>query len=616
MELALPIMALGSLYFISNQQQQQRQPVNRNNLETFATSNPRQTQLPNVDIPSKNYPDDSVSVYDLDRTSNLSRQDLNSDGKSESVYTDRFFDKNQSDREAPVELPLSLTGEQVSENYYQHGNMVPYFGGKIRGLGVNDNSYESQMDTYTGAGSQQISKKEQSPLFEPLNSNQNQNGMYNSSEFIQERVAGNVSSRMDGVRPFEQENIAPGLGLGSDTNNGSKDGYNNTMMMRETWQNKNVDELRVSSKPKASEYSLIGYETAPHSSVQNMAVHGIQEKNRPETSFEMGSDRLFTSLGAFGAAATVQPELVQKYVNRNETDINSSYTGNAGCDVEGQYSTDGKYLDPHKQQLGAIPLTSVAATGRLVTENEFGTNGFNVLPNARSANAAGDSDSYFGIFGGTVRAIVTPVIDVFKPTRKTQTQNMRVYGVAKGVEKGYIFDSNNVKNQPGVTNRQYQSIDGLSRPNINRGQDGTAYKVSALSFNKTARDTQLTEYKGGAGSGSQPNKPASYKSNYAQHNNETKSSTLSGYTPGGNAAYFNNDSGLTRMKPEDSNVSDNRELVSSRRGLPPSMDQLGHSSDLKDSDKTWEIYNKDRNSKDLLLAFLDNPYTTQNFSQM
>ena len=40
----------------------------------------------------------------------------------------------------------SLTGEKVTKDHFKHNNMVPYFGGSIRGNTKEMNSYEQILD--------------------------------------------------------------------------------------------------------------------------------------------------------------------------------------------------------------------------------------------------------------------------------------------------------------------------------------------------------------------------------------------------------------------------------------------------------------------------------------
>jgi hypothetical protein len=366
--------------------------------------------------------------------------------------------------------------------------------------------------------------------------------------------------------------------------------------------------------------------------VNSAATHGVQEKNRPDTAFEMGSDRLFTSLGAYGEAATAQPSLIPRYVNRSETDTHSSYTGIAGADVDGSYLSDGRYMQPHKQQLDALPCAPISVAGRGgAAEGEYGMSSIQaagVLPNARVANAAtaggATGAGYFGVLGGAgasgvLHAVTAPILDVFRPTRRAKTApNMRVYGSARP-EGGasYAFNADATANRPAATNRQFQSVDGLARPNVNRGQNTTAYEISSASFGATSRSDQLSSYIGGASLASEPCKPTSYSSGYAQRNNESKSSVLTGHTPSGSAGYFNTATGAVRLH-DDSGMRVTRDPAANRgvgMGIaPPGAHQLGQSSDVRDYQSQWEKCHKERNSKDLLLAFLHNPYTTASFS--
>ena len=61
----------------------------------------------------------------------------------------------------------SLTGNKITKQELKHNNMVPYFGSKMRTVSTGPNSNEGLLDSYTGGGSQNVSKKEVSPLFKP-----------------------------------------------------------------------------------------------------------------------------------------------------------------------------------------------------------------------------------------------------------------------------------------------------------------------------------------------------------------------------------------------------------------------------------------------------------------
>ena len=178
MEIAIPGIALGLLY-VANNQNKEEEKVNEN----FTSRN----ALPNTNIPDKNYPtNDMVVSSELEKTSSISRVNrYDSDG----VYTDKYFHSRQNDNKQDTydeELPFySMTGEKVGTDYFKHNNMVPYFGSKTRTVNTGPNSNEGLLDNYTGGGSQNVSKKEQSPLFKPDENVQWANGMPNQSEFSQ-----------------------------------------------------------------------------------------------------------------------------------------------------------------------------------------------------------------------------------------------------------------------------------------------------------------------------------------------------------------------------------------------------------------------------------------------
>jgi len=209
MELAIPLVALAGLYFVSKKEDRSTEGRGRGR-ENFRG----QTQLPNVDIPNKNYPDEHPVVsQENELTSKLSTVNAID---SPYVYTDKYFNPNMnkstvnaysnmtiSGTEQQKSPYYSLTGDKVKEDYFSHNNMVPYFGSHIRSRTLDGNSNESILDSYQGQGSQTITKSEQSPLFAPGENYNYAYGAPNQNDFYQSRV--NPSLRMANVKPFEEE---------------------------------------------------------------------------------------------------------------------------------------------------------------------------------------------------------------------------------------------------------------------------------------------------------------------------------------------------------------------------------------------------------------------------
>ena len=101
---------------------------------------------------------------------------------------------------------------------------------------------------------------------------------------------------MNNINPFKEPQVAPGLNLGyTSEGQGGFQLWNGAS--RELWMAKTVDEMRVTTNPKASGNSILGYEGPANSHIKTMGSQGKQEKNRPERDFEMTQDRYLTTTG-------------------------------------------------------------------------------------------------------------------------------------------------------------------------------------------------------------------------------------------------------------------------------------------------------------------------------
>ena len=157
MELAIPLVALGGMYVISNQESNNR----KNTIENYENINKQ-----NNDIP-ENYPN-------LTQVSNENVKKY----KNPNMVTDRYFTDGkmyQKNKNGPDQFGnttkennlTSLTGNTINKTDFQHNNMVPFFGSKIRGRTYDANQSESVLDNLNGTGSQQVKKQEVAPLFKP-----------------------------------------------------------------------------------------------------------------------------------------------------------------------------------------------------------------------------------------------------------------------------------------------------------------------------------------------------------------------------------------------------------------------------------------------------------------
>jgi len=563
MELAIPLIGLGGLYLISNHPKEPK-PAN---IERFTNAGNR-ADLPNTNIPDKNYPNETVQNIAYDKTAKLSTINTYEDGNGNTVFTDKYFNSNQNNNETATYRSSSqyqsLTGDMVSIDSFSHNNMVPYFGSNVRGRTGDANRYESTLDNYTGSGSQIIKKVEQSPLFKPSENVQHAYGAPNMNDFYQTRAGQNLNTNMNGVKPFESVSVAPGLGLGYGTEGSG--GFNSGMGDRDQWLPKTADQLRVASNPKASEYGLLGYETAPiHfvSKSSDVSSMGRMEKNRPDTVFEMSKDRYFTTTGV-QKNQPMHAEIVDRRTTRQDT--TTDYQGVARSAIDGTYMT-GEYMPSKNIELGSVPLSHATASGKYsASEGDYSLKSNTAYPNNRAYNAptAGGENYFAGVStGGVIGAVIAPLLDVLRPSRKENTiGSMRPYQNPKTtVSNSYVY---NPSDCPAPTIRE-MTENSKKHYQVNRNQEGGAYMVSTQTPVNTNRLTTTTDY---TGSASRSVAQTSYEAGYNQRNNDLKSSTVAGYTTAGNMGLFNGDMNPTKM-PNDAIYKNTREITGNRAPVLP-----------------------------------------------
>jgi hypothetical protein len=592
--------------------------------------------LPNTNEPNRIYDNASIQypLMDannvLDRTEKLDHDNLYT-GKA---HTDKYFNvldpenrflldsQRQQRPSADVRsggyeqdaVYTSLVGEPVKASYFQHQNMVPYFGGKMKQRQFDPNGFESLMDAKTGSGSQQITKTERSPLFQPDQNSHWAYGMPNQNDFMQSRV--NPSNRMANVKPFEEERVAPGLGLGY-TAQGSG-GFNSGMMDREAWLPKTVDNLRVSNNPKAGGSGLYGYEGPADSMIKSMATSdqmGRMEKHRPERTFEVGSDRLLTTTG-LEKGQTLRSTVVERNITRHDT--GTEYVGVAQSQLSpGNESMDGEYMVSRRQNFGQVPTGIAGQTNAVGAENDYGVKSHRAYNNNRSTADAVGSGGYFGALSSAISAAVLPVLDVLRPSRKENTVgNLRIYGDAGStVSQSYVLNPND----RAPTTMRETTERSKFHMNINANQLGGGYKVTAHQPAHTERSSQSDSYYAGGSSASGDRRQMrAYDAEYRQRNNDIKAQTIDGRMQQGNMSLLNNNVNI-RAYDRSPNLqqTERAPIPSGNRGVnsvTPSLDAMGAFS--LQNKPTVEQSQSNRMDGAMLKAQLQgNPYALQPFAK-
>lgn len=289
-----------------------------------------------------------------------------------------------------------LSGRRMSA--FEHSNMVPFISSKQ--AGGQDSSGSRVLETYTGTMQYRPAKHEVESFYD-----QRQDittGMPSSTDFAQNRV--NPSGLRNGVLPFQQERVGPGIGLGAD--DGPSGGYQQ-FEIQEYARPKTVDELRIANNPKISyEAPLISGQLGRERAVLPV----IREMDDP---CEIGPSSFVPNAGPYTKPA-VHGEILPLVTNRGngaEAYLPPASTNARGGNYE-NYTADIKREDvePNRNIFMNPLLTNGAYNSEFVTESFF-------LPPTLKEVCADRTvaDSFMSV---PLQALLWPVFAVLNSSKK------------------------------------------------------------------------------------------------------------------------------------------------------------------------------------------------------
>lgn len=589
-ELAIPIVALGGMYILSNMDKDKKK------VEALENMNNSHNIIRNEQI--DNYP----VTFPKQKKASSKSTNVNS-YTNPNQFTDEYFDPNKYNKiSAQKNNPgsvgnnnnpnvYSLTGDVINKNNFTHNNQVPFFGAKIKGATVDYDIAQNILDSKQGTGSQHFSKEEQAPLFKPEDSMNFTHGAPNNTDFIQSRM--NVGMKMSNVTPWEQVHVGPGLNQGYTTS--GTNGFNSGMEARDTWLPKTVDDLRVTTNPKLT-FGLDGHQGPAASHIKNLGIEGKIEKHLPDTYYTVGPDRWFTTTGEEKGQTTRSQILLP---DQKSACTSTEYFGGAIDSGEAAY-VKGHYEDSKKIELGPPQITNaVASNQNYAGKNDYGIDGYNVLPNNRTTT---QSMTEMGPLYGMARAVVAPILDILRPSRKENVVgNLRPTGNASGSNNTYVYNPND---KTKVTNRQMTEANiDLNHLNV-QGQQGHAYLVTDHQASELQRDTTNYSHIGGSSGNANNMGVTTYNAAYNQRNNTNK--THINRPNQGGTQIFNQQTNICIDKNE-CDRNNNRMWIP--QGGPTVITSTEQYGQLQGMQTYNENIQTDRMNPDILTAFKNNPYT-------
>lgn len=488
--------------------------------------------------------------------------------------TPQYNDKNSM-------MVSALSGQRMQASDFTHNNMVPFFGGRIKqNVAVETNT--SLLDSFTGAGSTDIRKKEVETMFNTAQTPfGNPYGLENSTEFLQGRI--NEPRNRAGEKPFEPTRVAAGVGekFGLTGKGGFQQMEVNEIMRKAM---PTTEKLRVADNPKNTYITpVVPGQRFIASSPDNP---GEVRKYRPDTFYVDEAGERF--VGAFSEESqreTNRPVQVMKFVARPET--SSENIGVAASQDFQEGYVSGEYRTPMAQQYGGAGFRNADMTTYYTgnpdqAEADYGRSSIEIRPNERLAT----TDRVMGLNLAPADTVQVPIHynDPARPTRREETsgnirQTATPVGYAQGAPAVTVWDPSDVA-------RTTIKETTINWGNLGLGIASAANQPSKLKVydpDDIARPTQKaaisakSEYFGG---GEAARKDfTSHDAAYNMRLNPNKEQIAKGRKPiagNGNVGVFTGEKLGVTYKKLDADIVNDRELtVNNVSGLPPGAGDIG-----------------------------------------
>lgn len=311
-----------------------------------------------------------------------------------------------------------LSGIEFKPGDFKHNNMVPFFRGEVK-QNTYDGANRQILDDYTGAGSYQYAKREQTPFFEPTKMpTGNPFGLEATTDFMESRV--NDPRNRANEAPVEPIRVGPGLNQGFThipTGGFQQQAGEEYLLERMP----RTDDLRTANNPKLTyEKPVVPGAHFITASGTADTVGEVRKYNPDRYFINENGERNFVTTGA-NIKNTARATQVLKDTTRVET--TTEYAGPAAQTEGNATYTVPSAKAPLVKQHGPWGYRNADASGYFnkntdAEQNDYGKKGVEIRPNERfytgervqATNLAPDA-----------RETALPIQDFVKPTRAEET---------------------------------------------------------------------------------------------------------------------------------------------------------------------------------------------------
>ena len=444
----------------------------------------------------------------------------------------------------------SLSGNTIRPEEFTHNNMVPFYGGRVK-QNMRAAANNSLLDTYTGAGYTQITKKEVETMFDYQRPFGNPFGLESSTDFMQSRV--DLPRARNGEKPFEPTRVGPGVGEGYGMI--GKGGFQQ-LEINEIMRPKTTDELRVATKPKVT-YDQPVVPGARF--ITNPADNpGEVRHYRPDKFY---IDETLSRAGPAGPADSVWKETsrpIQVLPHTTRTDTTTEAFGPAAAQDTHQSYVAGSYRTPMTQQYGGAGFRNADATLWYTpdienSEADYGRSGYENRPNERTATS--ERTMSLNMVPAETGQVTVHYQDDARPTRRIETEDGSTefgpgYLGAGGAPSVTVWDPNDVARTTVKETTINWNYRGIAAAETGAGPG----RLKVYDPNDIARPTQKAQLSNRQYFGSGNNPGWGYMNEdfaYNMRTNPNKEQIARGRKPiagNGNIAIFEGDPGKQTAK--------------------------------------------------------------------
>jgi hypothetical protein len=465
-----------------------------------------------------------------------------------------------------------LSGQVIPSSNFKHNNMQPFFGGRMK-QSMTATANTSRLDMYTGAGTTQIQKREQAPMFNHNVPFGQPFGNEPNADFIKSRIVD--PQRRNNERPFEATRVGSGLGekFGLTGKGGFQQLEVNEIMKQAM---PTSDKLRVADKPKLSYNNQVI--PGSHFVTSSAMDAGEVRKYRPDTFFLNETGERNGVATSEVVKETTRPMQILKHTTR--VDTSEELYGTPASQEGFQSYVAGDYRTPMTQQYaGAGYRNNDASSYGAGSRDDYGVTSIEIRPNERSETQ--DRVMGLNLVPAESGQVAVHYNDDARPTRRGETVgNIRQTGTPVGFAAGAPAITTWDPSDVARTTIKETTLDwdyrGISAP---AGGPERLKVYDPMDIAKPTQKSQLSSDSRIAGPANSVNKEFTSRLDVSNmRKNDSKTMIAKGRKPiagNGNLPVFKGEIHQTAKRLTVDDVNDRAMAINRVTGLTPGSGDLG-----------------------------------------